>query len=227
MGGYASLVVSLWMVNDRSTAQLMCRFYQGLRDGLTKAQRASRSHSRSESRFSASLLLGALHPAGEVLGRKYSVLPSSRANLTLHGFQLQLAWRVSLYAWHPVVGISRQALDDAPVRGLRFGSRNKPTLQVSSRERTNRTFRCLRSSDADGHGLGSSSGPWRSREGRCRDRYPAGHGDLAERHSARPRLHLDDDQCDRCDPSGDVRDRCEEARRCRQRRCTAQFRTTF
>jgi CHAT domain-containing protein len=25
------------MVNDRSTAQLMCRFYKGLRDGLTKA----------------------------------------------------------------------------------------------------------------------------------------------------------------------------------------------
>ena len=35
--GTPSLVVSLWMVNDRSTAQLMCRFYQGLRDGLTKA----------------------------------------------------------------------------------------------------------------------------------------------------------------------------------------------
>jgi CHAT domain-containing protein len=25
------------MVNDRSTAQLMCRFYKGLGDGLTKA----------------------------------------------------------------------------------------------------------------------------------------------------------------------------------------------
>jgi len=35
--GTPSLVVSLWMVNDRSTAQLMCRFYEGLRDGLTKA----------------------------------------------------------------------------------------------------------------------------------------------------------------------------------------------
>ena len=35
--GTPSLVVSLWMVNDRSTAQLMCRFYKGLRDGLTKA----------------------------------------------------------------------------------------------------------------------------------------------------------------------------------------------
>jgi len=34
--GTPSLVVSLWMVNDRSTAQLMSRFYQGLRDGLTK-----------------------------------------------------------------------------------------------------------------------------------------------------------------------------------------------
>jgi CHAT domain-containing protein len=35
--GTPSLVVSLWMVNDRSTSQLMYRFYQGLRAGLTKA----------------------------------------------------------------------------------------------------------------------------------------------------------------------------------------------
>jgi CHAT domain-containing protein len=35
--GTPSLVVSLWMVNDKSTAQLMGRFYQGLRSGLTKA----------------------------------------------------------------------------------------------------------------------------------------------------------------------------------------------
>jgi len=35
--GTPSLVVSLWMVNDRSTAQLMSRFYRGLRDGLSKA----------------------------------------------------------------------------------------------------------------------------------------------------------------------------------------------
>src|SRR4030095_2890581 len=35
--GTPSLVVSLWMVNDKSTAQLMYRFYQGLREGLTKA----------------------------------------------------------------------------------------------------------------------------------------------------------------------------------------------
>jgi len=35
--GTPSLVVSLWMVNDKSTAQLMSRFYQGLRVGDTKA----------------------------------------------------------------------------------------------------------------------------------------------------------------------------------------------
>ena len=35
--GTPSLVVSLWMVNDKSTAQLMYRFYQGLIAGLTKA----------------------------------------------------------------------------------------------------------------------------------------------------------------------------------------------
>ena len=36
--GTPSLLVSLWMVNDRSTAQLMRRFYEGLQRGVTKAQ---------------------------------------------------------------------------------------------------------------------------------------------------------------------------------------------
>ena len=36
--GTPSLVVSLWTVNDRSTAQLMRRFYQGLQRGLSKAR---------------------------------------------------------------------------------------------------------------------------------------------------------------------------------------------
>jgi CHAT domain-containing protein len=36
--GTPSLVVSLWMVNDRSTSQMMRRFYEGLRDGLTKSR---------------------------------------------------------------------------------------------------------------------------------------------------------------------------------------------
>jgi CHAT domain-containing protein/tetratricopeptide (TPR) repeat protein len=35
--GTPSLVVSLWTVNDRSTSQLMRRFYEGLRDGLSKS----------------------------------------------------------------------------------------------------------------------------------------------------------------------------------------------
>jgi CHAT domain-containing protein len=34
--GAPSLVVSLWMVNDRSTSQLMRRFYRGLQEGLSK-----------------------------------------------------------------------------------------------------------------------------------------------------------------------------------------------
>jgi CHAT domain-containing protein len=36
--GTPSLVVSLWTVNDRSTAQLMRRFYQGLEKGLSKSR---------------------------------------------------------------------------------------------------------------------------------------------------------------------------------------------
>src|SRR6187455_980590 len=35
--GTPSLLVSLWTVNDRSTAQMMQRFYEGLRDGLSKS----------------------------------------------------------------------------------------------------------------------------------------------------------------------------------------------
>jgi CHAT domain-containing protein len=36
--GTPSLVVSLWMVNDRSTSQMMRRFYKGLQDGLSKSR---------------------------------------------------------------------------------------------------------------------------------------------------------------------------------------------
>ena len=36
--GTPSLIVSLWTVNDRSTAQMMRRFYEGLRDGLSKSR---------------------------------------------------------------------------------------------------------------------------------------------------------------------------------------------
>lgn len=36
--GTPSLVVSLWMVNDRSTAQMMRRFYEGLQAGLAKSR---------------------------------------------------------------------------------------------------------------------------------------------------------------------------------------------
>ena len=34
--GTPSLVVSLWTVNDRSTSQLMKKFYQCMNEGLTK-----------------------------------------------------------------------------------------------------------------------------------------------------------------------------------------------
>src|SRR5262249_48485354 len=36
--GTPSLVVSLWTVNDHSTAQLMRRFYEGLQKGQSKSQ---------------------------------------------------------------------------------------------------------------------------------------------------------------------------------------------
>ena len=36
--GTPSLVVSLWTVNDRSTSQLMRRFYSGLNSGLAKPE---------------------------------------------------------------------------------------------------------------------------------------------------------------------------------------------
>jgi tetratricopeptide (TPR) repeat protein len=49
--GTPSLVVSLWMVNDRSTAQLMRRFYEGLRDGLSKAAALRQAILDVKSRF--------------------------------------------------------------------------------------------------------------------------------------------------------------------------------
>jgi CHAT domain-containing protein len=66
--GTPSLVVSLWMVNDKSTAQLMYRFYQGLQARLTKASALREAILEVKTDFSASLLLGTLHSAGQVLG---------------------------------------------------------------------------------------------------------------------------------------------------------------
>ena len=45
------MLMSLWAVDDRSTAELMCAFYSGLNDGLLKAealQQAQRCHLQGE-----------------------------------------------------------------------------------------------------------------------------------------------------------------------------------
>ena len=49
--GTPSLVVSLWRVNDRSTAQLMRRFYQGLQNGLSKSRAIQEAVIEVKARF--------------------------------------------------------------------------------------------------------------------------------------------------------------------------------
>ena len=49
--GTPSLVVSLWTVNDRSTAQLMRRFYQGLQSGFSKSRAIQEAVLEVKARF--------------------------------------------------------------------------------------------------------------------------------------------------------------------------------
>ena len=49
--GTPSLVVSLWTVNDRSTAQLMRRFYQGLKSGFSKSRAIQEAVLEVKARF--------------------------------------------------------------------------------------------------------------------------------------------------------------------------------
>ncbi len=90
--------------------------------------------------------------------------------------------------------VSRQALDDAPVRRFRDGGRIERALSLSARARHDRAVRRVRSADAARLRLRRAAGARRGRQGRRCDRLGRRHGDAARRHPARQRHDLDDDQ---------------------------------
>ena len=120
--------------------------------------------------------------------------------------------RVSVHPRHPADDVSRPAVDDAAVRGLRDGGGIERALPVSARAGRQRPERRVRPADADGLRLGPSARRRRGRPRRRRDRFDRGHGDALRRHSARPRLDVDDHQRDRHHPAGALHRRRADAR---------------
>ena len=105
-----------------------------------------------------------------------------------------LARLVSVHSRDSSDRISRQALDDAPVRRIWQRHGHERALQVPARSRTNGSFSRVRFSDADGLRLGSSSLRRRSGQVRSSDLEPRRHGNAVRRNSARQSIHVDDDQ---------------------------------
>ena len=114
------------------------------------------------------------------------------------------ARRVPVHARHPADHVSRPAVDDAAVRRLRHADRVQRPLPISAGAGRQRPERRLRSADADGLRLRPSAGRGRGRQGWRRHRFARRHGGAVRRHSARPRLDVDDHQRDGRHPAGAV-----------------------
>ena len=124
-------------------------------------------------------------------------------------------------------GLSRQALDDAPVRRLRHGEADQRALPLPARPRADRPLDRLPPADAlrlrlgprDGRAARSASAA--SRSTRSRDMEVA-----LRRHRPRRGHDLDDDQLDGADRARDVPRGRREARDALGRRSAGRSRTT-
>ena len=99
------------------------------------------------------------------------------------------------------VDVPRQALDDAPVRGLRHRGGDERALPLSARARPDGALDRVRHADADGLRLGPRALARRGRPRGRRDRLARGHGDALRRHPARRGVDVDDDQLAGGDPA--------------------------
>ena len=90
--------------------------------------------------------------------------------------------------------VSRQGLDDAPVRGLRDRGGVERALPVPPRSRPDGAVGGLRPADADGLRLRRSRRRRRGRKGRRRDRLLGGYARAVRRDPAGQSLDVDDDQ---------------------------------
>ena len=140
--------------------------------------------------------------------------------------ELEVPGRIPVHARHSSDRLSRQAVDDAPVRRLRHRARHQRALQVPARAGTDRALGRVRFPDADGLRLRPSALGGRSRQVRRRDLEPRRHGDAVRRHPARQGLDVDDDQRAGGHPLRVLRRRRREAGRRPRRSCAARSRTT-
>ena len=127
----------------------------------------------------------------------------------LEGFDpdrdLGLPGHLPVHPGHPADDVPRPPLDDAAVRRVRDGRGVQPALSLSALPGRQRPQRRLRPPDADRLRLGRARSPRRGRPGRRRHRLDRRHGHALRRHSARPRVDVDDHQRHRDHPAGALR----------------------
>ena len=111
----------------------------------------------------------------------------------------RLPGRLSVHARRLSVDVPREALDDAPVRGLRDGRGDERALPLPARARADGPLDGLRHADADGLRLRPRALARRGRPRGRGHRLARGHGDALRRDPARRGLDLDDDQLARGD----------------------------
>ena len=90
--------------------------------------------------------------------------------------------------------VPRQAVDDAPVRGLRHGGGDEPAVPLPVVARADGPVDRLRHAHADGLRLRPPAVAGRGRPGGRGGRHAGRHGGSVRRHPARPGDHLDDRQ---------------------------------
>ena len=100
--------------------------------------------------------------------------------------------------------LPRQALDDAPVRGVRDARGDQRPLQAAARRRRHRAERRVRPADADGPRPRPRAVARRGGEVRRQHRVARRHGDALRRHPARRHHDVDDDQLAGADALRDV-----------------------
>ena len=106
----------------------------------------------------------------------------------------RLPGRVSVHARRVPVDVSRAALDDAPVRGLRDGGGDERALPLPARPRADGAVDGVRHAVADGPRLRPRALGGRGRPRGRGDRHARRHGDAVRRDRHGRGLDLDDDQ---------------------------------
>src|SRR5213080_852609 len=113
--------------------------------------------------------------------------------------------RVPVHARRPPDHVSRQALDHAPVRGLRDRGSHQCAVPPSARRGSDGVVGGVRSTDPDGVRLRPSHGRGRSGARRRGDRYGGRSGASVRRDSPGPGLYVHDHQRDGRRAARDVR----------------------